>query len=369
MVIKRKQLVMKRKIFFLVPLVLLVGVLTISRPAHAVAMNSGDHVQVDFQGENETRVITGRNVELTGELNGDVYVFAGSIISKAVIHGDLIFFSGEALITGDVFGNIRGASGNLTLNNKTRNVTVATGNFTLGDQAQIQDVFIAAGESSIQGSLRNLIVATGKIFLNAQTQEDASLTGDTITFGSSANIAGDLLIKSKNKPQGFDSVAVAGNREFREVKAHRPVANAFDVILKIFSLLALVYVLWSLPGIKNLVLSFQPNAKNILLPILWAILIPIAMIILLVTMIGVPLMFLLGLLAVIGAIVAKSFAVIFLSSLISTKRMYNIHLILIFASVLAVLLGFIPYLGWIITLALCLLGWAIAIHLFKTAVK
>lgn len=360
---------MKRMYHALLIVLFAIGLFAVSNPVLAVTVSSGDAVRIDFQGENETRIISGRNVELTGESAGDVYVFAGSLISKAAIHGDLVVFAGEALISGEVAGNIRGATGKFTFNGKTRNVTVAAGNLALGDQAEAHDVFAASGESSVQGAMRNLAIASGKMHLNGSIQEDARLAVEQATFGSSASITGNLVLKSKIKPQGFDSIAVGGNREFREVQHRKPVASVFDGILKMFSLLALVYVLWALPGIKNAILSFQPSAKNVLLPIVWATLIPIAAIILLITMIGVPIALVLGALAFIGAVIAKSFAVIFLGSAFATKQMTNIHLTLIVVSIVSVLLGFIPYIGWIISLVLCLLGWAIAIHLFRTAVK
>ncbi len=354
--------------YFLAFLLLIISLIIIIPKASAVTFDRGETVRIDFQGQNETRVVIGNQVELTGELDGDVYVFAQSLISKAVINGDLLGAVGAGLISGNVNGNIRMLGSEITITSNARNATIAAGTLILGEQSQLNDVLSLAQRSEFRGVTRNIHAQGVNVTLAGTTTERVQLQAQKVFLDPQTSIEGSLGVVSKQKPEQFDSIEIGGTREFQLQKKHAKI-NPANELVKFFWVLVMVYLIRNITSLKSSILSFIPGPRTLLIPLVGLLLTPIIAILLALTIIGLPLTAVLGLLWVIGLILAKPLFAIFAAEYVSRQKQWNIHLSILITTVAIGLLVNLPFLGSLISLAIFLFGWAIAHHMLMELLK
>lgn len=359
---------MKKHTIIISTLLIILSTLVFAPQAHAVGFDRGERVRLDFQGQNETRVITGNTVELTGELDGDVYVFAENLISKAVINGDLIGAVGSGLIEGSISGNIRMAASSLTINGSANNATLAAGTLTFGSESKLNDLFVVSQRSEFKGSSRTIHSLGQQVTLAGSTTEQVTINAEQIFIDPKASIEGNFNVTSKQKPEQFDTISVGGTRAFSPL-THKKRVDPMNGVIKLFWVLVMVYVVRSIASLKSTVTSFVPSARSFLVPLISLILVPIAAILLAFTLIGLPLAGFLGLLWVIGLILAKPLFALFAAEYISHQKNWNIHLSILLTAVVIAILTHLPFLGSLISLAIFIFGWALVYHTLKELVK
>lgn len=113
-----------------------------------------------------------------GETTGDLQAFAGNVVVLGTVDGDLEAFAGNVRIVGTVTGNVSGAAGNVVVAGTVEgDVEVSGGNVELQEGSSIGGTFQAgAGVVTIGGSIG----------------EDARVGGEEIVVGPTASIEGDL---------------------------------------------------------------------------------------------------------------------------------------------------------------------------------
>jgi cytoskeletal protein CcmA (bactofilin family) len=120
---------------------------------------------VDIHGSvgDDLRIIAGE-VTIAEPINGDLFIIAGDvdILSSASIEGDVLIYGGEVTIAAPVKGDILGNMGSLRIDSLVEgNVDVTVSNLTLGDRANISgsisyishNEMIQALNSSVAGEL------------------------------------------------------------------------------------------------------------------------------------------------------------------------------------------------------------------------
>ncbi len=96
-------------------------------------------VNVEGTVTDDVRIVAG-SVTIGGEVNGSLVVVASelTVLSTAVINGDVLFFGGLAEIGGSVQGSIYGSSERLRVDAPINgNIDVTTGQLLLGDRASV----------------------------------------------------------------------------------------------------------------------------------------------------------------------------------------------------------------------------------------
>lgn len=242
-------------------------------------------------------------VVIEGTINGDAYVAGGSVEVDGTINGDLLVAGGQVTINGKVSDDIRVCGGSVHLGGKVgKSVTAAGGTVVLGKSGEIGGNLLAAGGNvELRGAVAgNVKIAAGDAGVTGTINKNADFGVGSLSILPGAKIGGNLrvYVAKPNRVEIADGT-VSGKVDIKlhEVKKRReilgfPIWRFWLRILWSFGLLATGFVLLLLfpkqfSGIGTNIT--KSPGESILWGLGGLILIPVAMGILFVTVIGVPL--------------------------------------------------------------------------------
>ncbi|RQH00756.1 bactofilin family protein [Natrarchaeobius oligotrophus] len=293
--------------------------------------------------------VSGTVVVEEGETVDELEAFAGTVVVEGTVTGDVSVVAGNVRIDGDVGGDLEAASGSVTIAGSVDgDVEAAAGNVELVEGATVGgDLSAGAGSIAIDGSIDGNVAAGA----------------DTIRLGDEAAIAGDLRY-------GGDLVgntdAVAGEiREDTSVGVDltptvQPIASwLFSLYVLGMNLLLGAALLALFPRFSDGVAGRVANdpLRTGVVGVGALVGVPILLIAIAITVVGIPLSFLGGLgfaLAIWIGIVYGRYAIA--AWLLSAVGVENRWLALVAGLVAGALVVQIPYLGNPINLVVLLLG-------------
>lgn len=227
---------------------------------------------------------SGTTVDVSGTVDGDVYAAGQSIIVSGDVTGDVIAAAQTITITGSVDGNVRLAGQDVTIS---------------GDVARSGTIFASSIVVADAGSVGNDIVATGSsIHIAGDVGRDLLVSASNLTIDGT--VGGNVTYTSSEKAQ-IDQGAVDGTvRHVVPQQSPRVEVSPWAVVLGWF--LGFLYALVALSLITVLAGLLVPRwlhrVTDQLFPSPWrallvgfvaAIVVPLALLFLLVTIIGAPL--------------------------------------------------------------------------------
>lgn len=243
-------------------------------------LESGRIVQGDYFAAN-------KSVQILGTVNGDVYAAGGSIIINGVVNGDVLAAGGNVYVGGVVTGNIRVAGGEVTImGNVAKNATVAGGSITWSP------------ESKIGGSV---LALTDNASLSGKVGKDARILGNNVTL-SQAMVAGNLTYWSSRDALITNDSKIAGTTDHimtnTKAKVERGAEQAGRFVSSVTTLGSFITTL----VLGLLMIKFLPRyvargeeilhnefGKSLLRGFFGMIIIPVVIVIMFVTIIGIPL--------------------------------------------------------------------------------
>lgn len=284
-------------------------------------------------------------------VDGDLEAFGGTIIVRGTVNGDVEAFGGDVRIEGNVAGDVDAAAGNVwVLGTVSGNVDLAAGN-----------VYVQPG-SEIGGRLS---VAAGNIVVAGSVGGNANLAGGSITLAETATFGGNVEYAADAGGFTDRGASVGGTiTQVEDLDAGPwtgPVVPgwALSVYGLLVNLLLGALLLLVFPGFTTAVAErvVTDPLRTGGVGVLTLILVPVLLVLLAVTIVGIPLAFVGALLfglAVWVALVLGRFAVG--AWLLSLADVENRWAALVVGLVLLALLASIPWIGWIFDLAVVLLG-------------
>ena len=178
----------------------------------------------------EGKIRTGDSITVGGDetVDGDLYLFGGTIEIDGVVDGDLIAFGGQVSINGTVTGDALVGSGTLSVPGTVDG-----------------DLRVGAGQVGISGDVsEDLMAGVGLLAL-------AGTVGEDVVFGSgsfsvSGEVGGDVLgragtYSNEGSVSGSETVTIEDNS--REVDRTSPIMRAVTRFAALFLIgLALLWV-------------------------------------------------------------------------------------------------------------------------------
>jgi hypothetical protein len=314
----------------------------------------------------------GSEVIVAGTVKGDAYVAGGMVQIDGTIEGDLLVAGGSVVVNGNVLEDVRAAGGTVEFNGTVgKNVTAGGGSVRLGKAGTIGGGLLAAGGSVIvSGNVTHDVRAgSEEMTVTGAIGGDCDFGGESLTVTEGAKVGGNLhaWVGDTSKVQiapgtvmGTTQVSLETEEAMRAPTG--PTFGVFGNILWILSILATALVVALLfPGVVNGVGTalLKKPGMSILWGVLAFIVTPIAAILLMITVIGIPLALLLltvylwllyltqltfGIL--LGQVVFKS----------SGKTGWQLYWPLAVALIVVELVVLIPYVGFLVRLFAILFG-------------
>ena len=277
----------------------------------------------------------GGDIKLSDEVAGDVIVFGGEVYIErsATIHGDLVIFGGYVVLDGAVKGAVKLKGANFQMNG-----------YVGGD----------------------MDVRTEHFFIDGEVKGNVVLVADRISLGEEAAFYGDVTYWSESGEIDFGGTVMDGTVYFDpELKPVTEISwkkslwgfTAFIVLYALAMLLLLLFVNYLFRSYferaaKNME---KDMVKSLVYGVLYLVATPMLAAFLLITIIGIPISFLVFALYGFSLLVGRVMAAVLLSHFLKHRYSKNwgsgmLLLVSIGIFIALRLVSFIPFIGWLISL-------------------
>ncbi len=323
----------------------------------------------------DTLLAAGQTVSIDGDVNGDLFAFARVVTIRGHVAGDVITGGETVDVQGSVGGSVYAAGRSVTLKQMRvgRNLYTAGGNLTVETGVEVAGNATAAGDSmNIDGKIGvDLTTAGGALVMRGEVTRNVNAFGQTVTLLPPASVGGNLVahVRAADNLQIAPGATVRGNVDKQISTGPRGATRASKYLTTSFytwqivrlgaAFLAGLLLLWAFAGLRTAELADAgAGVKAGAIGLVTAIALPVVAFIACITVIGIPL----GILTLIVWLFGLYFAKIVVAQLIGRKLFASTHGVphyaaTLLAGLVIVLIAInLPWIGWLISLALTLLG-------------
>ena len=354
----------------------------------AAEFKSGEVVDTsDSMVTNGSLFISGRRLTVRGTVNGDLFCAGQMVIIEADVLGDVICAGQTLTINGTVAGDARLAGQTIVINGVIENNLTSFGQTIDLPQAGIVsgEVFAAAQDFTVQGTIgKTLNGGFESAELDGKIGDDVQLTVNTLRIGSGSSVWGNLTYESANETVVPVTASISGTVRRTEPTAKeltarplRPIAStgmhAFSWVgwsMRVLTyivlglLMAMIFPVFTK---KILDLTEQYPGRSLLLGFVSFFVIPILLVLLVITLIGIPI-------AVIGLFLWLFF--LFISRItfalfigkkvlrqLKLKQVDSMVWVTVTGVLTTAILFKIPFLGWLLSCIAVMWGFGAMLQL------
>jgi hypothetical protein len=247
----------------------------------------------------------GGSVSLTSEVDGDAFLAGGDVATASEVRGSLFAAGGQVSVGGNVARDLYAGGGDVRVDAIVAgNARMAGGNVTVGPATVVSGAtHIAAGDIRFEGDARgDLDVSGGTVSIDGRVQGDADVDAGELEIGPQTNIAGKLIVHSPSKPVVPEGARIGGGLEFHlthvdhdapshEVHEFAPGLGSVFWLAGVFAAGALFT--FAFPGYSTRAADWigREPLRSLGLGFVVLCCLPILFVLLLVTIIGIPLAF------------------------------------------------------------------------------
>jgi len=327
-----------------------------------------------FLGEDRYLVAPGDTID------DDIYIGTNEAAIDGMVTGDVFLACRKYSLSGDILGSfnsasqlstVRGAVGNsarifaqtVTLDGSIENNFIAFGSIIdLSESSRVgKDATIHGGDVSLSGEIGRLAyIRCEQLFVSGTIGGDLDIEAEKISIVPPAEILGDIVYRSKNEINISDGVTVGGEIERKELECDRADKDDGGINLLLRSMLFLASFVTGLLMIGLTNRHARAAATQILSKPLMSLgigfvafcAIPIAIVVLLILIVGIPAGIILMFAYTVFFYIAKIYVAIAVGRLIigvlrrgaEPKQGWA----LLLGLTILTLLFMIPVLGWIV---------------------
>ncbi len=339
---------------------LIVGGVLFGGVASAHEVRSGNNSTVSkTEVIDNTLFIAGNTVTIDGEVNGDVFCAGQNITISGSIHGDVICGGQTIRINGHVDGDVRLAGQTISIGSAIDgNATVVGQSFVLESTGAIGgDMSLGSESATLNGPIkRDLGVGGTTVTLSSEVGRNIKGGVDKLSLTSTAVVKGDIQYESRNDIDKAAEAQVQGKTTRTMPKetgsSKKGAVFGFTIMWFLYWLLAMMAIALSLallfPGLlRNIANGATPRPwKALLIGFLASLAVPVILILLALTVIGIPLALVLGLMWLVITLVSGPTAGYYLGHTLLPNAKNTLYIMFVGAGILT-FLYFIPFIGFI----------------------
>jgi cytoskeletal protein CcmA (bactofilin family) len=348
----------------------LIGLLALSVPSHALERRHGELVTVAAnETVDDTVLAAGKTVRVEGVINGDLLAFGRDVEVRGTVKGDLVSWAQRTEISGTVEGRVYDFSRDLDLDGQLgHSLYGLMQSLHVSDRGRVgEGILVAVGDASLEGEVqRGVNIFTSNADMSGSVGRDLTMTGGRLSLANTAKIGGNLSARVRhfNDVEIAEGATIAGKREIqlnvRKSNFTRPRFYFHQAIWLAAAILVGWLGLLLFPGF------FRGTAETVgsgwlSLGLGIAILTgsPVAMIVVAITLVGLPISLMLLAVYLTGIYLAKIWVGAFLGRMLlrpsgATKGDWVLGLFV--GLLILTLIGFIPYLGGLVRFGVVCLG-------------
>jgi cytoskeletal protein CcmA (bactofilin family) len=317
-------------------------------------------------------LIAGNHIQIDGQVNGLLFTIGNQIVINSHIKGNVIALGKDMIINGIIEGSLYSVTASEKIIGKISEKLYAfTYSFDLNNIGVIdQDAYLACNQAKIMGHIvKNLVVRGNTILVGGQIGNDAKINADEVVITPGALIQGNLNYIGLHKAPFANEHTVKGQIHWEEkVKpVPNPQLTLINQIKLALILLFLSVLIWGI--IKYFRPTFWENTtknisnnpkKTLLFGLIILFIFPFALLLLFMTIIGVP-FFLFGLImGGLAVIISYLIVAVFIGNYIKEQvplKKHNLDIIyLTLGLIIIYLFSKIPYMEPVISLLIIFTG-------------
>lgn len=264
----------------------------------AGAAADGREAQLLLRQQGADIFIAGDSARISQPVKGDLLAAGGELLLGGPVAGDQIAFGGKLRFDGAVSQDLYAGGGQVALEGSVaRNARVVGGDVSLGPRARIDgNASFAGGDIKVLGAIGGYLQAAGgRVLIDGRVDGDVEAAGGALELGPNARIGGRLRYRGGAPLKQDPAAQVAGGIERLEMPVRRvtersPAPAVFGVWTLGLMVMAAVLVA-AVPGFFGRVAE-AARARfgwSVLAGFLALAALPLAVLILLVTVVGAPL--------------------------------------------------------------------------------
>jgi cytoskeletal protein CcmA (bactofilin family) len=352
----------KREYLLSAVMILLVLLLLVPSSVWAASVTTGDALTIGAGEVVEDDVyLFGDVVTISGLVKGDAVIFCREAIIDGTIEGSLLVFAETIRIDGEIVGTARGGANSIFFSGTTsRDLMMAANTLSISGKVG-QDLFGAGNSITVTGSIgRDVLASMNRLVIDAPVGGNINAYTSDLVLGPRAIVNGAITYTSSNEASIDGNAVISGQVKRLDPPADQVVSSpgrsVWSFVRPILSLLALaLLMILVFPGLTKGTAGMigQKTGQSAGYGALVVFGAPLAALVLLITIIGIPIGLLSMLLYLALLYTARVFAGYYLASIFFNRINKEIHPVWIMLSgvlILALLIQ-IPYLGWFINLA------------------
>ncbi|MFH1401862.1 MAG: polymer-forming cytoskeletal protein [Parcubacteria group bacterium] len=362
----------KRFFLFFGLLAAVISLTTLSLASGASIKDSKENIYVGEEEIIESNFIqTGGTVGFNGQAQKDVIIAGGTINIAGPVKGDVLAAGGTVRINGDVAGNIRVSGGTVEINGKVgKNVNAFGGTVIIGDDAEIGwDLLIFAGSIEIRGKvIGDIKGGGGNVVLANEVGGNVDLKIDAkdghLVLYPKADIKGNLTYTASTEAGVKEGAKIAGETTYKPValpiapvKKTLGISSFVGKIMPLLGLLMMGLIIILLAPKTSRTVGQRMTEKpwaSLGWGVVYLIVTPVVLILLAITVVGIPLSLITLVVYLIFLYLTKIFIGMVLGQKLLQWAIKKKEVPLVWAMILGVVIFYIltglPFVGWIISL-------------------
>lgn len=358
---------------FAIPLVV-VALAMMPIAAMAATLASGQQYSLPAQQQvNGNLYLAAGTATVGGRVTDDLFVAAGTVDVTGSVGGDMAVIGGNVQLLGPVSGDVRAAGGNVSVNDRIGgDFVVAGGTVHLLPGAAVQgDLLVAGGQVIIDGMVQGSVkMVGGQLTVNGIVNGDVyARAGKDTVVGPGARIGGTMTYVSTQKM----GVATTGGFPMRILWGIIALVTGIKMLAMLGLGVLLIWV-WRKQSLEVLAQGHDAFWSSLGKGFAYAILVPIAAILLLVSFVGSLAGVIIALVYIIGMILASVLAGMFLGSWLVNVFKKRAALRLSWWSgllgiVLMSVLSLVPVVGWILAALLDMVMFGVVVHTIQRRIS
>ncbi len=303
----------ERPLLFLLPLVL-----ALPPAIHAAEFRAGrSYTLAAGETVSENLYAGAGNVTVSGNVEGDFVSAGGNVLLRGDVSEDVIIAGGDVDLIGSVGGDLRVAGGSVTLSGHVGGDLLAAGGQVrvLPGATVGGEVVVAGGQVAVDGAVDgSLKAAGGEVNINNTVAGSVQVRAGSLTLGESARIGGDLDYWTPGEASIHEDATVGGAVTFHRVSV--PDRESFRGVLRGIGIAftSLTFLMLLVAGVVGFLAfgskseemvkhTLQHFGQQLLTGFVLLIVIPAALMLVAMTVVGLPL-------AVLGCMLYCSFGIV-----------------------------------------------------------
>lgn len=318
--------------------------------------------------------VSGNSVKVLSDVKGDLFIFGNMISVTGDVENNVFVFGNSVDINGKIGGDLFAFCNTLQINSEVKGDAFCFLNHIMLSKLGLigRDLFITGGTAQLYGSVgRDSKLSCGNVYISGNIGRNVNAKTKDIKVGSTAVVKGDLIYKSQNEAVIEDGANIYGRKEFNKVepKERKPLDRQgryfgwffwLKLIISIVTGLVFVYLFGNFthPTVKESLSKFWSSLG---IGFAGLVLMPIAVVIILVTIVGSALAGIFASLYILMLCISIALAGVILGSLllklIKKENDYPLNwLSVILGTVVLSFVRLVSFVGWIPSFVFSLIG-------------